>query len=127
MYYTARIRLRYETDKMIRENELLKRSLELEQSRYQSRIFLLISVSVTLISVIVGLVLWQRARRQRQRVLEIAKAFRQGVESTVQARTRELDRENRQLQQFNYIIAHNLKSPIARHARTHKSGCPAAR
>lgn len=114
MYYTARIRLRYETDKMIRENELLKRSLELEQSRYQSRIFLLISVSVTLISVIVGLVLWQRARRQRQRVLEIAKAFRQGVESTVQARTRELDRENRQLQQFNYIIAHNLKSPIAR-------------
>ncbi len=114
MYYMASIRMRYETEKMIRENELLKKNLEFEQSRYKSRIILLISISITLISVLVGLALWQRSRRQSQRVLEITKAFRKGVESTVKARTRELDRENQQLQQFNYIIAHNLKSPIAR-------------
>lgn len=114
MYYMASISLRYETDKMMRENELLKKTLEFEQSRYRSRIILLISVSITFISVLVGLSLWQRIRRQRQRVLEMTKAFRKGVESTVKARTIQLDRENQQLQQFNYIIAHNLKSPIAR-------------
>lgn len=114
MFYLTSIRLRYETDKMIQENELLRKTMEFEQTRYRNRIILLVSISITLISVLVGLALWQTIRRQRERVLEMTKTFRKGVESTVKARTRELDRENRQLQQFNYIIAHNLKSPIAR-------------
>ncbi|MDW8330548.1 MAG: tetratricopeptide repeat-containing sensor histidine kinase [Cyclobacteriaceae bacterium] len=112
--YIAALRLKFETEKIERENELLRKNMELEQSRYRSRIITLISISIALISVLGGVYLWQAIRRQRQRVMEITKAFRKGIESTVKARTRELDRENQQLQQFNYIIAHNLKSPIAR-------------
>ncbi len=112
--YIAQLRLRFETDKINRENELLRKNMELKQSLYERRLAIIVSVGVILVSGLLVLALWGVMRKQRKRVLEITKSFRQGVESTVRARTRQLDRENQQLQQFNYIIAHNLKAPIAR-------------
>lgn len=113
-YYLMSLQMRFESEKFERENELLRKSMALEKARYQNLIALIVTISITMLSVVIGLYLWQTIRRQRERVLVLTKTFRKGIESTVKARTRELDRENQQLQQFNYIIAHNLKSPIAR-------------
>jgi signal transduction histidine kinase len=112
--YISRLRLQYETEKIRQENELLQKTMELEQSRYEKRVSILSSIALALGALVLTLALWHTLHRQRSRIIELTKSFRQGVESTVKARTRRLDIENQQLQQFNYIIAHNLKAPIAR-------------
>lgn len=112
--YIARLRLQFENDRIKRENELLRKNIELEKSRKEKQLTMVVSGSLVLLSVILSLILIKAIQRQRKRVLELAKSFRTGVETTVKVRMRQLDMENQQLQQFNYIIAHNLKAPIAR-------------
>ncbi len=112
--YIARLRLQFENDRIKRENELLRQNIELEKSRKEKQLTVVVAGSLVLLSVILSIILIKAMQRQRNRILELTKSFRKGVETTVKARTRQLDMENQQLQQFNYIIAHNLKAPIAR-------------
>jgi signal transduction histidine kinase len=85
-----------------------------EQERFRKRLTWVINLTILVIFVLVVYFLRQSLRRQRKRIKELASSFRQGLEKTVKARTLELSRQTQQMEQFSYIIAHNLKAPIAR-------------
>jgi signal transduction histidine kinase len=112
--YIQLLKLKLESEKMTRENEALRKAMAQEQERFRKRLTWVINLTILVIFVLVVYFLRQSLRRQRKRIKELASSVRQGLEKTVKARTLELSRQTQQMEQFSYIIAHNLKAPIAR-------------
>ena len=121
LQYIENLKLNYETNRMSRENELLRKNAELKDARLREQRSLawgsvLVIVSLSILSFILYISFQQKKKRNT-----FLSNYNDALEAQVEQRTDELVqtnlelvRQNNQLEQFGYIIAHNLRAPVAR-------------
>jgi signal transduction histidine kinase len=115
------LKINYETERIRQENELLKKDAELKDSILNQQYALGWVAGITIVSLLLVSFLLYRNSVQRRKNNLLLQQYNEQLEKDVQARTRELattnvelGKQNGQLEQFSYIIAHNLRSPVAR-------------
>lgn len=54
----------------------------------------------------------EHAERENQKLQQKLKAINEGLEVTVKERTQELERSNRDLEKFAYLISHDMRGPL---------------
>jgi signal transduction histidine kinase len=119
--YIDNLRVTYETEKMSQENEILKKDALLKQSLLSQQLTLTWVAIATILFLLIISALLYRNTRQRKKTNAILHEYSQSLKQQVEARTQELShtnvelaRQNNQLEQFSYIIAHNLRGGVAR-------------
>lgn len=119
--YIDNLRVTYETEKMFQENELLRKDALLKQSQLNQQLTLTWVAIITIFLLIIISALLYRNIRQRKRTNAILHEYSQDLKQQVEDRTKELShtnvelaKQNNQLEQFSYIIAHNLRGGVAR-------------
>jgi len=121
LQYIENLKLGYETTKVARENELLRKDAELNDARLiKQRSITGASITAVFSLLILLFILFKNYRKRKETNMFLS-AYSQNLEQQVDDRTRELVktnleliRQNSQLEQFGFIIAHNLRSPVAR-------------
>lgn len=121
LQYIENLKVNYETERVARENVILKKDTELKDARLSEQRSFTIGLSIAIVSLLVLLTVFFFNNRQRKRTNLILSVYNQSLEKQVETRTQELVntnleliRQNSQLEQFGYIIAHNLRAPVAR-------------
>ncbi len=121
LQYIENLKLDYETNRVARENELLRKDAELKDARLTKQRSLAWGSIIAIASLLVLLFILSKNYRKRKETNKFLSAYSQNLERQVDDRTRELVktnleliRQNSQLEQFGFIIAHNLRSPVAR-------------
>jgi signal transduction histidine kinase len=121
LQYIENLKVNYETERVARENEILKKDTELKDARLSEQRSFTIGLSLAIVSLLALLTVFYFNNRQRKRTNLILSVYNQSLEKQVETRTQELVntnleliRQNSQLEQFGYIIAHNLRAPVAR-------------
>lgn len=121
LQYIENLRVNYETQKLAQQNELLLKDTELKNARLQQQRTLVWVAAGAIGFLIIGSFLLYRINVQRRQHNALLTEYNQSLEKEVAQRTRELvqsnlelGRQNSQLEQFSYIIAHNLRSSVAR-------------
>ncbi|HEY3404861.1 MAG TPA: tetratricopeptide repeat-containing sensor histidine kinase [Ohtaekwangia sp.] len=121
LQYIENLKLTHETNRIERENELLKKDAELKDARLREQRSLawgsvLVIGSLSVLSFILYINF-----RQKKKTNTLLSNYNSSLEAQVDERTQELVqtnlelvRQNNQLEQFGYIIAHNLRAPVAR-------------
>jgi signal transduction histidine kinase len=119
--YIDNLRVTYETEKMSQENELLRKDAQLKQSLLNQQLALTWVAIATILFLLIISALLYRNTRQRKKTNAILHEYSQDLKQQVEDRTKELShtnvelaRQNNQLEQFSYIIAHNLRGGVAR-------------
>jgi signal transduction histidine kinase len=121
LQYIENLKVNYQTQKLAQENQLLIKDAELKSVRLQQQRILVIVTAVAIVFLIAGSFLLYRINIQRRQHNALLNNYNKSLEDEVAHRTRELvqtnlelGRQNSQLEQFSYIIAHNLRSSVAR-------------
>ncbi len=121
LQYIEDLRVNYQTQKLAQENELLLKETELKNARLQQQRTLVWVAAGAIAFLIAGSFMLYRINVQRKQHNVLLNQYNKSLESEVAHRTRELvntnlelGRQNTQLEQFSYIIAHNLRSSVAR-------------
>lgn len=125
----------YEWDKKRAEIELLKKNNEIIQADAQQKYIILVAISLILICIVALALILYRNNRQKHKVnlqlisqqKELAerneeiKLLNSSLEQKVEQRTGQLHmaienlvKKNQHLEDFAYVISHNLRAPIAR-------------
>ncbi len=121
LQYIENLRIKYETRKLAQENELLYQAEELKNSKLQQQRTMVWVTAGAVVCLIIGSFLLYRINVHRKQNNALLKQYNKSLENEVALRTSELvqsnlelGRQNSQLEQFSYIIAHNLRSSVAR-------------
>jgi len=121
MQYIDNLKINYATERIKQENELLRIDTELKDAQLKQQYTYAIVFIVILLFGFTAGVLVYRNNRQRKRTYTLLKQYNSDLELQVKERTKELltantelVKQNAQLEQFGYITAHNLRSPVAR-------------
>ncbi|MFN3840159.1 MAG: tetratricopeptide repeat protein [Cyclobacteriaceae bacterium] len=121
LQYIENLRVNYETQKLAQKNELLRKDTELQNARLRQQRTLVLVAAGAIIFLLLGSFLLYRINVQRRQHNALLMQYNKSLEDEVARRTRELlqsnlelGRQNSQLEQFSYIIAHNLRSSVAR-------------
>lgn len=119
--YIENLRINYETSKIAQENELLKKDTQLKDSQINQQLTLAWIAIITILFLSAISVLLYRNNKQRKNLNATLQEYSTELEKQVEKRTHELlnsnielAKQNNQLEQFGYIIAHNLRGPVAR-------------
>ncbi len=106
--------IRTHIDKMKNEGRglLLRRIEESRQSGRKALVALAIETVLALFLVVLVSYLTRRDLRERERAARALRAAHDGLERSVQERTQELERSNRELQDFAFIASHDLQEPL---------------
>lgn len=119
--YIDNLRITYETEKMLQENEILRKDALLKESMLNQQLTLTWVAIATILFLLIISALLYRNTRQRKKTNAILHEYSQDLKQQVETRTQELShtnvelaRQNNQLEQFSYIIAHNLRGGVAR-------------
>jgi signal transduction histidine kinase len=115
------LKINYETEKIAQENELLKKDTELKNSQLSQQLTLSWIAVITILFLLTISILLYRIGKQRKKSNSLLQEYSSELEGQVDKRTIELlntnielVKQNNQLEQFGYIIAHNLRGPVAR-------------
>lgn len=121
LQYIENLKIQYETERVTTENELLKKDAELKDAYLAQQKNLTIVGSFALLSLIGAMLFLFYGYRQKKKRNQILAEYNKNLETQVEQRTKELVktnleliRQNNQLEQYGYITAHNLRSPVAR-------------
>lgn len=121
LQYIENLRIYFETEHVAQENELLRKDAELKDVRIKQSEYFSVIAMISAVSLAVILLFLYQNYRQKQNTNKILSDYNKNLEHQVDVRTRELVktnmeliRQNGQLEQFGYIIAHNLRAPVAR-------------
>ncbi len=119
--FIENLKINYQTERVEKENEILKKNAELKDARIREQRSITIGSIVTIFSLIILLIILYFNFRQKKKRNVLLSASNETLEQVVNERTgaltntnTELIRQNNQLEQFGFIIAHNLRSPVAR-------------
>jgi signal transduction histidine kinase len=119
--YIDNLKITYQTEKMAQENELLRKDAELKNSQLKQQLMLAwVGVAAILLLMVISILLY-RNNQQRRKTNVILEEYSADLKHQVEDRTKDLVRtnlelvsQNNQLEQFGYIIAHNLRGTVAR-------------
>jgi len=119
--FIANLKINYETERVQSENEILRKDAELKDARINEQRSVTMGSIVTILSLVILLIILYLNFHQKRKTNIFLSSSNDNLEKVVNERTRELTntnteliRQNNQLEQFGYIIAHNLRSPVAR-------------
>ncbi len=119
--FIENLKINYQTERVESENEILKKNAELKDARIREQRSITVGSIVTILSLIILLIILYLNFYQKKKTNILLSASNENLEQVVNERTSELTntnteliRQNTQLEQFGYIIAHNLRSPVAR-------------
>lgn len=119
--YIENLKIQYETEQVKTENELLRKDAELKDSNLAQQRKLTLVGSIALISLVGAILFLYYGYRQKKKTNRFLAEFNKNLQEQVEERTRELVKsnlelikQNNQLEQYGYITAHNLRSPVAR-------------
>ena len=119
--FIENLKVNYQTERVESENEILKKNAELKDARIRGQRSITVGSIVTILSLIILLIILYLNFHQKKKTNILLSASNENLEQVVNERTSELTntnieliRQNTQLEQFGYIIAHNLRSPVAR-------------
>lgn len=121
LQYIDNLKISYETEKMAQENELLRKDAELKDSQLDQQFMLTwVGVFTILLLSVISILLYRNAH-QRKKTNAILEEYSFDLKQQVAEQTKELSKtnmelvkQNNQLEQFSYIIAHNLRGGVAR-------------
>ena len=121
MQYIDNLKITYQTEKIAQENEILRKDAELKDSQLSQQLMLAwVAVAAILFLLVISILLY-RNNQQRKKTNTILEEYSQDLKHQVDERTQELVKtnmelvsQNNQLEQFGYIIAHNLRGTVAR-------------
>ena len=115
------LKINYETDVMLRENELLRKEAQLKNSQLSQRNLLLIIGGGGGLFLILVIFLLYRNNIERTKHNLLLADYNNNLQLQVEKQTHDLQKtnlelikHNNQLEQFGYIASHNLRSPVAR-------------
>lgn len=121
LQYIENLRVNYETQKLSQQNEILIKDTELKNARLQQQYILGWVAAVAVLFLLIGSFLLYRINIHRKQNNVLLAEYNKSLENQVAHRTKELansnlelGRQNSQLEQFSYIIAHNFRSAVAR-------------
>jgi len=121
VHYIDNLKVNYELEKIAQENELLKKDTELKNSQLSQQFTLAWIAIITILFLLIVSILLYRNNKQRKKSNALLQEYSIELEQQVAKRTEEmvhtnleLVKQNNQLEQFGYIIAHNLRGPVAR-------------
>jgi signal transduction histidine kinase len=121
LQYIENLKINYETEKMEQENKLLKTDTELKGSQLQQQYTLVWVAVITILFLLTVSTLLYRNNKQRKQTNALLQEYSIDLKEQVDKRTQELVtsnlelvKQNMQLEQYGYIIAHNLRGPVAR-------------
>ena len=121
LQYVENLKIQYETERVTAENELLKKDAELKDAYLAQQKNLTIVGAIALLSLIGAMLFLFYGYRQKKKTNQFLAEYNKNLETQVEQRTKELVktnleliRQNNQLEQYGYITAHNLRSPVAR-------------
>ncbi|MBL7856678.1 MAG: tetratricopeptide repeat-containing sensor histidine kinase [Cyclobacteriaceae bacterium] len=119
--YIENLQVNYETERVARENEILRKDAELKDARLREQRNLAIGGVITVISLVALSTILYFSYQQKKKTNAILAKHSESLEKEVNERTKELVksnlelvRQNTQLEQFGFITAHNLRAPVAR-------------
>lgn len=119
--YIENLKINYETEKIAQENELLRKDAELKNSQIKQQFNIAWIAIITITFLLVESILLYRNNKQKKRANKLLKEYSVDLKKQVDEQTKELVntnielvKQNNQLEQFGYIIAHNLRGPVAR-------------
>lgn len=119
--YIDNLKISYQTEKMYQENKLLKIDAQLKDSQLKQQFTLTWVAIATITFLLVISILLYRHNIQRRKTNTILEKYSVELKLQVEDRTKELVNtnlelvsQNNQLEQFAYIIAHNLRGAVAR-------------
>ena len=120
MQYIENLKINYELERIKQEN-VLKKDAELKDLQLSQQYTYVVVFIIAILFILIAGTLVYRISLQRKRTNAVLNQYNQDLESQVKDRTKELlhanqelMKQNIQLEQFGYIIAHNLRAPIAR-------------
>ncbi len=115
------LKINYETDAMLRENELLRKEAQLKNSQVSKRNLLLIIGGGGGLFLMLVIFLLYRNNKERTKNNLLLADYNENLQRQVKKQTLDLQKtnlelikHNNQLEQFGYIASHNLRSPVAR-------------
>jgi signal transduction histidine kinase len=121
LQYIENLKINYETEKIAQENKLLKTDAELKTSQLKQQYTLAWVAVITILFLLSVSALLYRINQQRKKTNALLKEYSSDLKAQVDKRTQELVtsnielvKQNIQLEQYGYIIAHNLKGPVSR-------------
>src|SRR5688572_13193983 len=119
--YIENLKITYQTEKIAQENELLRKDAQLKDSQLNQQLMVTWVAVATVIFLLVISVLLYRNNQQRKKTNAILEEYSNDLKHQVEDQTKELVNtnmelvsQNNQLEQFGYIIAHNLRGAVAR-------------
>jgi signal transduction histidine kinase len=119
--FIENLKINYQTERVESENEILKKNAELKDARIREQRSIARGSVVAILSLVILLIILYLNFRQKKKTNTLLSASNENLEQVVSERTSELIntnteliRQNNQLEQFGYIIGHNLRSPVAR-------------
>jgi signal transduction histidine kinase len=119
--YIENLKINYESERMEQENALLRKDTELKNARLKQQYILGWVAVAAVLFLLAGSFLLYRINIHRKRNNVLLAEYNKSLENQVAHRTKELatsnielGRQNSQLEQFSYIIAHNFRSTVAR-------------
>jgi signal transduction histidine kinase len=115
------LKINYETKRIETENQLLRKSAELKDAELKQRFIQGWAFLFGTAALLFLIFLLYRHNKQRTKTNQLLNQYNRDLAEQVYKRTldlvdsnTELIRQNNQLEQFGYIIAHNLRAPVAR-------------
>ncbi|HEX5171828.1 MAG TPA: tetratricopeptide repeat-containing sensor histidine kinase, partial [Cyclobacteriaceae bacterium] len=121
LQYIENLKIQYEMESVTTENELLKKDAELKDSRLSHQKNLTLAWIVIVLSLVGAVSFLYYGYQQKKTTNQILAEYNKNLATQVKERTQELVktnfeliRQNNQLEQYGYITAHNLRSPVAR-------------
>jgi signal transduction histidine kinase len=119
--YIDNLKINYETEKIQQENKLLKTDTDLKDSQLRQQVTLVWVAVITILFLLTISILLYRNNNQRKKSNALLEEYSKELKEQVDKRTQELVtsnielvKQNIQLEQYGYIIAHNLRGPVAR-------------
>lgn len=119
--YIENLKINYETEKIAQENKLLKTDTDLKSSQLRQQFTLAWVAVITILFLLTISILLYRNNKQRKKSNALLEEYSKELKEQVDKRTQELVtsnielvKQNIQLEQYGYIIAHNLRGPVAR-------------
>lgn len=115
------MKINYETKRIETENELLRKSAQLKDAELKQRFVQGWAFILGCGALLFLVFMLYRHNKQRTKTNHLLNQYNRDLAEQVYKRTldlvdsnAELVRQNNQLEQFGYIIAHNLRAPVAR-------------
>ena len=119
--YIENLKINYETEKIERENKLLKTNTDLKDYQLRQQLTVAWVAIITILFLLSISILLYRNNKQRKKTNALLEEYSKELKEQVDKRTQELVtsnielvKQNIQLEQYGYIIAHNLRGPVAR-------------